>query len=348
MALPKPADQSGTVKVYDRVHDATKNLPEYWDRNDGWYNYTTNVRGVSHVLDTVVADPFGPQPQGAVLDGIAGSTMGFDHPVSWCKDYKGGRSFYTSLGQTAAGFDADMTKHLLGAINWSAGVSDVHYSDCGATVLANYQQVSLIQPNLSEPIGFDQLPDGRIIQTDRRGGVHLHNFADGSSRVIAKIPVYNQSEDGLYGGAVDNNFATNHWVYLYYAPPNVDNITYSDGTTGHTNNFDVASGRSNSAAPTQAVNISRLRLLDRVLPAVAVQVRRRARAPDASISPASSRSCASRSTAAPAATWPATSTSTSTTTSGSRPATTAPQARATPATGARASTSGPTRTRPSA
>ena len=60
----------------------------------------------------------------------------------------------------------------------------------------------------------------------------------------------------MYGGAVDNNFATNNWVYLYYAPPNVDNITYSDGTTGHTNNFDAASGRSNSAAPTQAVNIS--------------------------------------------------------------------------------------------
>ena len=30
-------------------------------------------------------------------------------------------------------------------------------------------------PNLSEPIGFDQLPDGRIIQTDRRGAMHLHD-----------------------------------------------------------------------------------------------------------------------------------------------------------------------------
>ena len=35
----------GTVKVFDRVHDATKNLPEYWDRTDNWYNFTTNVRG---------------------------------------------------------------------------------------------------------------------------------------------------------------------------------------------------------------------------------------------------------------------------------------------------------------
>ena len=101
MPLPRADVQSATIKVADRVHDATKNLPEYWDRTDAWYNFTANVRGVSHVLATVVEDPFGPQPQGQVLDGIAGGTMGADHPVSWCKDYKGGRSFYTALGNTA-------------------------------------------------------------------------------------------------------------------------------------------------------------------------------------------------------------------------------------------------------
>src|SRR5262249_16993094 len=69
--------QSGAVKVADRVHDASKSLPEYWDRTDAWYNFATNVRGVSHVLATVVEDPYGPQPQGQVLDGIAGGTMGW-------------------------------------------------------------------------------------------------------------------------------------------------------------------------------------------------------------------------------------------------------------------------------
>ena len=249
--------QSATIKVADRVHDASKSLPAYWNRTDAWYNFTANVRGVSHVLATVVEDPFGPQPQGQVLDGIAGGTMGADHPVVWCKDFKGGRSFYTALGNTAGSFDESAFRSQLeGAIDWTAGVADKTYSDCGATVLANYQQTKIGQPNLSEPIGFDQLPDGRIIQTDRRGGIHLHDLTTGTSRVISTIPVYNHSEDGMYGGAVDNNFSTNKWVYLFYAPPNVDNITYSDGTTGHTNNFDAASGRSNSAGPTQAVNIS--------------------------------------------------------------------------------------------
>jgi hypothetical protein len=150
-ASGKAAVQSATVKVYDRVHEATADLPEYWSRTDGWYNFTTTVRGVSHVLDTVVEDPFGQQPQGNTLDGIAGGTMGADHPLSWCKDFRGGRSFYTGLGNTAASFDAGLTKHLRGAIDWAAGVSDPVYSDCGATVLKNYQQVKVSgPPNLSE------------------------------------------------------------------------------------------------------------------------------------------------------------------------------------------------------
>jgi PKD repeat protein len=230
-ASGKTAVQSATVKVYDRVHDATKDLPEYWSRSDAFYNYSTNVRGVSHVLDTVVEDPFGPQPQGNTLDGIAGGTMGADHPISWCKDYKGGRSFYTGLGNTATSFDAGLTTHLKGAINWAAGQSDPVYSDCGATVLKNYQQVKVSgPPNLSEPIGFDQLPDGRVIQTDRRGGVHLHDPATGTSETIANIPVYTVNEDGLYGPGIDNNFAQNHWVYLYYAPPTVEDVKLSDGS----------------------------------------------------------------------------------------------------------------------
>ena len=45
--------------------------------------------------------------------------------------------------------------------------------------------------------------------------------------MINTIPVYSNSEDGLYGPAVDNDFATNHWVYLYYAPVNMDGISAS-------------------------------------------------------------------------------------------------------------------------
>src|SRR3954467_13221602 len=232
--------QTGTVKVFDRVHDASKNLPEYWDRTDAFYNFTTNVRGMSHILATVVEDPFEPQPNGNTLKGITGGTMGANHPVSFCKDYLGGRSFYTTLGNTPGSFDADMVKHLRGAINWAAGQSNPVYSDCGATVLANYQQVKVsAPPNLNEPIGFDQLPDGRIIQTARTGQLRLHDPKTGTTQIVANFAdpalpstqrVYTNSEDGLYGPAVDPNFAQNRWIYLYYAPQTVQNVKLSDGS----------------------------------------------------------------------------------------------------------------------
>ncbi|MBE2318615.1 ThuA domain-containing protein [Solirubrobacter sp. CPCC 204708] len=236
--------QSGSVKVFDRVHDASKDLPLVSDRTDHWYNFITNdparrIRGNAHVLASVVEDPFGPQPQGQTLDGIAGGTMGADHPISFCKDYLGGRSFYTALGNTAAAFDANLTTHLKGAIKWATGNSDPTYSDCGATVWKNYQQTKIgSPPNLQEPIGFDQLPDGRVLQTDRLGSLRLHDAKTGRTTVIAdfanpRLPstqrIYSAGEDGLYGPAVDANFATNKWVYLFYSPQTVTDVKLSTG-----------------------------------------------------------------------------------------------------------------------
>ena len=215
---PIAPEAEATIKVADRVHDASKSLPEYWERTDTFFNYATNVRGLAHVLATVDENTY----SGGTMKTLA------DHPISWCKDWEGGRSFYTGVGANGKS-DDDLTTHLTGAIQWAAGLSDPVYSDCGATVLANYKQTKIsAPPNLNEPIGFDQLPDGRIIQTARLGEVRLHE-PNGSEITLAKLPVYSNSEDGMYGPAIDNDFATNQWVYLFYAPPTV-NIRRCDGT----------------------------------------------------------------------------------------------------------------------
>jgi cytochrome c len=207
-AAGAPVSGAATLQVADRVHPASKPLPERWGRADRWYNFAANVRGVSHVLATVDETTY------------TGGTMGFDHPITWCKDYQGGRSFYTGLGGTVGSFDSRMRSHLGGAIQWSAGLTN---GDCGATVLANYQMDFVAAPpNVSEPIGFDVLPDRRVVQTDRRGGVRLHDPATNTTHLLAQIPVYLHSEDGMYGPAVDNHFATNKWIYLFYAPLTMD------------------------------------------------------------------------------------------------------------------------------
>jgi PKD repeat protein/type 1 glutamine amidotransferase len=250
------ASQTVTNKVADRVHDASKNLPEYWNLTDRYYNWTSNVRGLSHVLTTVSDAPFDKTGDGPTINALTGGTMGADHPVTWCKDYKGGRSYYTNHGATdAAWSNANLVKELVGAVAWGAGATDPVYSDCGATVLANYEQTKISgPPNLLEPIGFDQFPDGRIIQTARTGTVRLHNPTTGTTAVLANfgdasLPttqrLYTNSEDGLYGPAVDNNFATNHWVYLYYSPQTVVDVKLSDGSV-------VTQTTPNTASPNTA------------------------------------------------------------------------------------------------
>ena len=62
---PGPASQSGTVKVFDRVHDATQEPAGVLGphRRIGTTSRRTSAAS-SHVLATVVEDPFGPQPAG--------------------------------------------------------------------------------------------------------------------------------------------------------------------------------------------------------------------------------------------------------------------------------------------
>ena len=45
--------------------------------------------------------------------------MGADHPLSWCHEYGGGRSFYTALGHAEETYrDPEFLRHVLGALRW--------------------------------------------------------------------------------------------------------------------------------------------------------------------------------------------------------------------------------------
>ena len=98
-----PANQQATIKVADKSHPATKHLPDRWNRFDEWYDYRANPRGDVHVLATLDETSYDD------------ATMGSDHPITWCQDFGGGRSFYTGLGHTKESYgEPAFQKHLVG------------------------------------------------------------------------------------------------------------------------------------------------------------------------------------------------------------------------------------------
>ncbi|MBR7742015.1 PQQ-dependent sugar dehydrogenase [Phycicoccus sp. BSK3Z-2] len=82
---------------------------------------------------------------------------------------------------------------------------------------SNYEKITLTK-DTGEPIDMAVMPDGRVLHTARNGDVRLTDPDVGTTRVVTTVPVYSNSEDGLQTVTLDPDFEENGWVYLYYAP----------------------------------------------------------------------------------------------------------------------------------
>ena len=106
-----PAIQPARVVVEDRAHPATAHLGTEWTRTDEWYSFRANPRPNVHVLAALDESTY------------AGGGMG-DHPIMWCQNVAGGRSFYTGFGHTVESYaDPALRQVLLGGIRWAAGTA---------------------------------------------------------------------------------------------------------------------------------------------------------------------------------------------------------------------------------
>ncbi|MFC6090150.1 carbohydrate-binding protein [Saccharothrix lopnurensis] len=85
---------------------------------------------------------------------------------------------------------------------------------------ADFQQVELARgvAEVGEPMTLAVLPDRSVLHTSRNGTVR-RTTADGVTGVIGTVPVYTHDEEGLQGIGVDPGFASNRFIYLFYAPP---------------------------------------------------------------------------------------------------------------------------------
>ncbi|WP_168202641.1 ThuA domain-containing protein [Georgenia wutianyii] len=108
-----PQNQQATMRVENPAHPSTAGLPAEWSRFDEWYNYTVNPRPDVHVLMTLDESTYNP----------GGGRMGEDHPIAWCQNFEGGRSWYTGAGHTNESWaDPLWLGHVLSGIEWTAGL----------------------------------------------------------------------------------------------------------------------------------------------------------------------------------------------------------------------------------
>jgi cytochrome c len=107
-----PQIQRATVHIANPDHPSMKGLPALWERTDEWYNLRSNPRGAVRVLATLDEATY------------SGGAMGADHPIAWCHEVDGGRSWYTAMGHTGESYVEPLFRlHLLGGIESAAGIA---------------------------------------------------------------------------------------------------------------------------------------------------------------------------------------------------------------------------------
>lgn len=81
-------------------------MPQKWSTRDEWYNFKA-LAPDNQVVVRVDEDSY------------EGGKHGEIHPISWYREYDGGRIFYTALGHTPETYQNPVfVLHLENAIKW--------------------------------------------------------------------------------------------------------------------------------------------------------------------------------------------------------------------------------------
>jgi cytochrome c len=213
-----PAQQEATLHVADASHSSTKHLPKDWKRKDEWYNFK-KLSTTTHVLLTIDEKTY------------EGGKNGNNHPMAWYHDYDGGRAFYTELGHTEASYtEENFLKHILGGIQYSIGKNQkLDYAKATTGQVPEEDRFTkhiLTQGEFFEPTEMTVLPNLDVLIAQRRGELMLYKNSTKTVKQAGYLNVYWKTEktpnvnaeEGFLGLKADPNFATNHFVYLFYSP----------------------------------------------------------------------------------------------------------------------------------
>lgn len=104
-----PKVQEATLHI-EKHTPLTEDLPDSMVTTDEWYNFETPFPESLNILMTLDESSY------------EGGKMGNYHPITWCHEYGGGRSFYTALGHTDEIYQNENFRNLIKqAIKWAIG-----------------------------------------------------------------------------------------------------------------------------------------------------------------------------------------------------------------------------------
>ncbi|MFS8573602.1 MAG: ThuA domain-containing protein, partial [Clostridia bacterium] len=202
-----PGTQTARVIVEDRAHPSTRHFGDEWIVEDEWYFFQENPRAAARVLQSL------DRRSHPALAGFQGRGAGEDHPLTWCQEYHGGRSWYTALGHRDEVWeDPDFQRMIAGGILWAARRAE---GDCSPARAGLVREVLL--SDLVEPVDLEVASDGRIFFIERSGAVKVYDDHRGV-RLVLKLDVFTDNEHGLTGMALDPRFSENGYIYLFYSP----------------------------------------------------------------------------------------------------------------------------------
>lgn len=220
--LDHPSDpsnvQKGKFLVTQKDHWATKGMPDEFEKTDEFYSFKSISPNINVVLKIDEKS-------------YKGGKNGDNHPMSWYREFDGGRSFYTALGHTEEIYDDQLfINHVWAGIHYAAGGDHPKALDYSKSKPEENRFSKVVMAEkLDEPMELSVLDDNRVLFIERKGGIKMYNIKTEELKTIAMLPVStkyrskegkeSEAEDGLLGLSKDPDFAKNHWIYLYYSTP---------------------------------------------------------------------------------------------------------------------------------
>jgi len=138
------------------------------------------------------------------------------------------------------------------------------YPGCANLTNNDFQEVRLFSraqdATMNEPMRMDFFQDSlghvNIYWVERRGVLKYYDAVTSTMKVVGNLTVLFATESGLLGIALDPNFRTNRWIYLYWTPTTPSVFRLSRFTIRTDNTLDLASQRVVLDIPDTRININ--------------------------------------------------------------------------------------------